>query len=64
MYIMFKPDLPFSCYVPLQIVRWGWVGTTEFNLLHASWTLKSSNSFTTGKGEDTNVPPNWSSITQ
>jgi hypothetical protein len=62
MYVMYKPKLPNSCYVPLVNVSWSWGGTAEANLLHSSWTLKSSHSSTSGTGIETDSPPNWSSI--
>lgn len=39
MYLMFKPDLPSSSWVPLRHVSWGWSGDATLNLNTGGWSI-------------------------
>jgi len=64
MYIMFKPELPNSCYVPIQFVSWGWSGSANFNSTNSTWEAPSSQPTPWVSPVSTTAdPPNWSSRT-
>ena len=65
MYIMFKPNLPNSCYAPIQAVSWGWSGTANYNSSHFRWEANSTEPTPwVNPVSNTYSPPNWSSRTK